>query len=172
MFKMILTNQKNGTRRHNDTISTYFFWFFFPIYSGNVPDTMFLTLEIDFLKAPDVPRHQKICMWKICLLLGSHSSFNLALSFFTHFLSKTRSAFGGLSTSLLSPSGRGQAVFLPPGMRNGRHSFGLKTDLQLTLKPPKMRHRHYMMKRGNVFEFQACFHHRQLPPENKSLAAF
>lgn len=149
-------------------IFLHFFCFF---YSGIVPDTMFLTLEIDSLKGPDVPRHQKICMWKICLLLGSHSSFNLASSFLRILFQKL-SLWRVKSTSLLSPSSRAQAVFLPPGMRSWRRSFGLKTHLQLTLKPPKMRHRRYVMKRGNVFEFQTCFHHRQPPSENKSLAPF
>lgn len=36
-----------------------FLLFFVPVYSGIVPDTMFMTLEIDSLKVPDVPRHQK-----------------------------------------------------------------------------------------------------------------
>lgn len=44
---------------------------FIPIYSGVLPDTRFLTLEIDSLKARDVPRYQQFFLitWENKLLL-------------------------------------------------------------------------------------------------------
>lgn len=53
---------KWGTRRNNDHVcfeSSHRTGHIFPIYPGMVPDTIFVTLEIDSLRSLDVNRHQE-----------------------------------------------------------------------------------------------------------------